>query len=138
MFVKITSDGAQEAFFECEQVFVRHVNPDDPNKVGVLMERDRGGCLTRDVIKGHEEIVVLNNEGRLIERFNWPNAHAVAQEAVPRRFDRNRMKGAELAILDATMAVEEAGADPILTEAVVLLGQAREKVADYFDKPRKT
>jgi hypothetical protein len=32
------------------------------------------------------------------------------------------------------MAVEELGADVLLTEAVVLLDQARTKVADYVDR----
>jgi hypothetical protein len=31
------------------------------------------------------------------------------------------------------LAVEIVGAHPLLTDAVVLLGQAREKVADYVD-----
>jgi hypothetical protein len=44
------------------------------------------------------------------------------------------MTPAELAIHHAVQAVEAAGADPLLTEAVILLGQAREKVADYVDR----
>lgn len=40
---------------------------------------------------------------------------------------------AETAIYNATQAVEQAGAHPLLTDAVVLLGQAREKVADFVD-----
>jgi hypothetical protein len=54
-------------------------------------------------------------------------------EAVPRRIDRTRMTPAERAITDAMLAVEIVGAHPLLTDAVVLLGQAREKVADYVD-----
>jgi hypothetical protein len=49
---------------------------------------------------------------------------------------RNRMDlwcPAEKAIQDATWKVEEAGAHPLLTEAVILLGQAREKVADFIE-----
>ena len=40
---------------------------------------------------------------------------------------------AEQAIRDAVDAVERAGCDRLLTEAVVLLQQARDKVADYVD-----
>jgi hypothetical protein len=41
---------------------------------------------------------------------------------------------AEKAVYDAVQAVEKAGADVRLTDAVVLLQQAREKLADYFDE----
>lgn len=52
---------------------------------------------------------------------------------IPRRSRIDLMTPAELAIRNAMIAVEEAGAHPLLTEAVVMLGQAREKVADYVD-----
>jgi hypothetical protein len=44
------------------------------------------------------------------------------------------MTPAELAIRAAVQAVEEAGCDVLLTDAVILLGHAREKVADYVDR----
>jgi hypothetical protein len=44
------------------------------------------------------------------------------------------MTPAELAIRSAIDAVEVVGADVLLTDAVILLQQAREKVADYVDK----
>lgn len=50
---------------------------------------------------------------------------------------RNRIDqrtSAETAISNAMSAVEEAGAHPLLTDAVVLLGQARDKVADFVDE----
>lgn len=53
---------------------------------------------------------------------------------IPRRIDINRMSLAELAIRNAIVVVEEAGADPLLTDAVVLLGEAKEKVADWVDR----
>lgn len=55
---------------------------------------------------------------------------------VPRRADRYRMTRAELKILSAVQEVELVGADPLLTDAVVLLQQARDKVADYVDAKR--
>lgn len=53
---------------------------------------------------------------------------------IPRRNYIQKMVPAALAIRNATVAVEEVGADPWLTDAVVLLGQAFEKVADYIDR----
>lgn len=44
---------------------------------------------------------------------------------------------AELAIRAAVDAVEATGCDPLLTEAVNLLHQARERVADYVDASRE-
>lgn len=52
----------------------------------------------------------------------------------PRRIQVDLMTPAELAIREAMRIVEDAGADPLLTDAVVLLGQAKEKVADFVDK----
>jgi len=51
----------------------------------------------------------------------------------PRRNRSDLMSPAELAITTAMGAVEEAGADVRLTEAVNLLGQARDKVADVVN-----
>ena len=56
---------------------------------------------------------------------------------IPRRAYLDRMTPAEQAIFEASNLVEMMGAHPLLTEAVVLLGQAREKVADYVDLPRE-
>jgi hypothetical protein len=50
-----------------------------------------------------------------------------------RRIDILRMTPAEKAITDAMAAVEKVGAHWMLTDAVVLLEQARNKVADYVD-----
>lgn len=52
---------------------------------------------------------------------------------VPRRIDLNRMVPAERAITEAMHLVEGMGASPALTEAVVLLGKARDRVADHVD-----
>jgi len=54
-------------------------------------------------------------------------------EDVPRRNRVNEMTAAELAIRSAIQVVECAGCHPFLTDAVILLGQAQEKVADYVD-----
>lgn len=52
----------------------------------------------------------------------------------PRRIRLDRLTPAERAIHDAVRAVEAAGCDPLLTDAVILLQQAREKVADFVDR----
>lgn len=57
---------------------------------------------------------------------------------IPRRIDRSRHTPAESAITQAMAAVEAAGAHPRLTDAVTLLGKARDAVADYVDGVRAT
>lgn len=52
---------------------------------------------------------------------------------VPRRQKLYEMTPAERAILDAVQVVEAAGADMRLTDAVILLQAARNKVADFVD-----
>jgi hypothetical protein len=52
---------------------------------------------------------------------------------IPRRICMDLMTLAELAICAAMTAVKEAGAHIHITAAVILLAQARDKVADYVD-----
>ena len=52
---------------------------------------------------------------------------------VPRRNRVSEMTAAELAIRIAIEVVEAAGCDVRLTDAVVLLGRAQERVADFVD-----
>ena len=51
----------------------------------------------------------------------------------PRRSQLELMTPAEIAIREAIIEVEKVGADVLLTEAVILLGNAQNKVADYID-----
>lgn len=51
----------------------------------------------------------------------------------PRRNRLDKNTPAELAIRNAMLEVEKAGAHPLLTDAVILLGQAKDKVADFVD-----
>lgn len=53
---------------------------------------------------------------------------------IPRRVQMNRWTPAEMDIYNAIQAVEKVGAHPKLTEVVILLGKAREVLADYIDK----
>ena len=52
---------------------------------------------------------------------------------IPRRIRVDRMEPAELAIRQALLAVEAMPAHPDLTEAVILLSQAQNHVADFID-----
>lgn len=54
-------------------------------------------------------------------------------DGFPRRGRLDHMTIAELGIYTVIGTIEELGADILLTEAIVLLQQAREKVADYID-----
>lgn len=54
---------------------------------------------------------------------------------IPRRRRLDLNTPAELAIRHAMLAVERAGAHPLLTEAINFLGLAREAVADFVDRP---
>lgn len=58
-------------------------------------------------------------------------------DTIPRRIRQDLMTPAELAITVAMGAVENAGCDPLLTEAVILLQAARDKVADFVDGKHK-
>lgn len=53
---------------------------------------------------------------------------------LPRRCQLWLNTPAELAIRNAIDAVERVGAHPLLTESVILLGQALERLADYVDQ----
>jgi len=65
----------------------------------------------------------------------WGGEHASNEVlGFPRRIDTEQMTEAELAITKAMEEVEKAGCHPFLTDAVVLLSEAREKVADFVDK----
>ena len=58
-------------------------------------------------------------------------------DGFPQRNDLTLFTAAERAIWDAMQAVEEMPGHPLLTDAVILLGQAREKVADFVELPPK-
>ena len=53
----------------------------------------------------------------------------------PRRSKVYEFSVGEKAIYDAIQVVETMGADPLLTDAINLLHEAQEKVADFVDKP---
>jgi hypothetical protein len=55
---------------------------------------------------------------------------------IPRRSDLRRASVGEKAIRDAIHAVEAMGAEDRLTDAVVLLGEALNAVADFVDQSK--
>lgn len=57
--------------------------------------------------------------------------------AIPRRNQLLTMTPAEKAIMDAMYAVENAGADVRLTDAINLLQAARDAVGDFVDGVQK-
>ena len=54
-------------------------------------------------------------------------------DGIPRRSRIDLYTPAEKAINDALEVVESTGAHPLLTDAVVLLGEAQDKVADFVE-----
>lgn len=57
---------------------------------------------------------------------------------IPRRIRMDLMTPAELSIMNAMQEVEKVGADPKLTEAVILLDKVKNLVSDYTDSLTKT
>lgn len=58
----------------------------------------------------------------------------VVENGIPRRSNMNRWIAAERATNDLIQQVEALGAAPLLTDAVVLLSQVREKIADWAEE----
>ena len=56
------------------------------------------------------------------------------EDKFPRRSCIYLLTPAEKAVYDAMQEVEKVGADVRLTDAIILLSQTREKLADYFDE----
>lgn len=67
------------------------------------------------------------------EFFESDEAWEAAHRDLPRRCYLDLLTPAERSIFDAIQAVETLPADVRLTDAVVLLGQAKDKVADFVD-----
>lgn len=61
-----------------------------------------------------------------------PRPH-LRPDGFPTRGDMQYWSPAEQAIWAAMQAVEEAGGSPALTDAVTLLGKARDRVADHME-----
>jgi len=55
------------------------------------------------------------------------------ENEIPRRNRLDLNTPAEKAIYDAIQEVEKAGADPKLTDVVVMLGKAKDLLSDFID-----
>jgi hypothetical protein len=82
-------------------------------------------ALIDDAISG---LVPLEN------MLYYTGATSLLVNGTPRRCQLNHMIEAELAIRAAINQVEELGCDVRLTNAVVLLSAAHDRVADFVDK----
>lgn len=75
--------------------------------------------------------------GASMSLFEWKTSGgprpARRPDGISSRIDRLWMTVAELAITHAMMQVEKAGASVALTDAVVLLAKARDRVADHVE-----
>lgn len=58
----------------------------------------------------------------------------IVENGIPRRSNMLRWIPAEKATSDLTQQVESLGAHPLLTDAVVLLSQVRDKIADWAEQ----
>lgn len=56
------------------------------------------------------------------------------EDGIPTRCDTSLMSDAEVVITSAMRAVEMTGSSTALTDAVVLLGKARDRVADHVEE----
>lgn len=72
--------------------------------------------------------------GQMSERnYTMIRGKLVTNEGFPRRSNVTDMTPEELQLRECIHRVEELGAHPLLTETVVLLAQAKEKLADFLD-----
>lgn len=93
---------------------------------GLEIATNRGRDLQRlinDGLVGHRGVLVTA-----------PDREERVTRELPRRNYVDLMVPAEKAILEAIRAVEELPADVRLTDAVILLGHAKDKVSDFVDR----
>lgn len=90
-----------------------------------MMGSERFDCAVCGFSVGPREASKFPTLVFVLDRMN--------NDEIPRRIRVDLMTPAELAIRAAVQAVEEAGAHAHLTDAVVLLAQARESVANWVD-----
>lgn len=69
--------------------------------------------------------------------MNEPITKEDILKGIPRRNRVDKMTIQEQAIHVAMYHVEEMPADPLLTDALILLQQAKDKVSDYVDYNQK-
>lgn len=60
----------------------------------------------------------------------------ILENGIPRRARLDLNTPEELLVRECVVAVENLGADPLLTDTVVLLLQAKEKLSDWIEKEK--
>ena len=108
-----------------------------------LVDGLREACSEADVALDDLRARLSAQEAE-VARLTMPNDTPDAPRAeptmynFPRRHQMLKWTPAEMAIAAAVQRVEEAGCDVRLTDAVILLGRARDAVADFVDNvPRR-
>lgn len=81
-------------------------------------------------------IIKTANGNRYGLRFSKEHG-TVTLDELPRRIIQNMWTPVEQTIYDAMQMVEKMPADERLTEAVILLSKAKQKVADYIDSKKE-
>lgn len=119
--------------------YPEYVSINERNGEVVLTARGPGGdpsAPTVDVPLPRAELVKLSAEiDKYLAATDKRSAPRVKLrfDGFPTRADMLLMSIAELSILKATNAVELAGGSEALTDAVILLAKARDRVADHVE-----
>jgi hypothetical protein len=79
--------------------------------------------------------IELRRIDNLLQTLPTPPHKMQIVDGIARRCRIDLYTPAEAAIRNAVNAVEEVGAHPLLTDAVVLLSQAKDRVADFVELP---
>ena len=73
MFVKVIYETGRESLYECDEVYIDHLESKDSNDPGSLYL-----TLTRDlkdkhveVAKDKNEVYLMNNDGKTIDKYAW-------------------------------------------------------------------
>ena len=119
--------------------YPEYISINERNGLVVLSARGPGGdpyARTVDVPLPRRALVMLSAEIdkylAATDRRSEPRVK-LREDGFPSRADTQLMTFAEVAILKAMNAVEWAGGSPALTDAINLLGKAKDRVADHVE-----
>lgn len=114
-----------------------------PHCGGKVAAKVRDGVPEVDCRTCHTTLVMWRHDQSPAETWNRRHGFVIGPrggqppatvEGFPRRSRIDLLEPLEKELYDVMQHVEEAGADPLLTDAVVLLAEARERVADWLEK----
>lgn len=107
---------------------------------GEVMSLESGATAACTAMANPVTVDTVGNKPHVYIEPGWPppkiQFHRPGKKSTEngRRYRIDLMTPAELAIRAAMLKVEETGCHPLLTDAVVLLDQAKNKVADWIDR----